>query len=286
MARLGWLLLTAGGLASLLACLARLVGVCRLVSLAGGEAAYMLLGVLVYALVDGLLGVEIVSGLALAASAAVFLKVYLNLPRPPMSLWLAEAHGPGFPSGHATTASAFWTLVALHAGSPVAALAGALYAGAVSLSRLVLHVHYPRDVAGGLVLGLASALAAHAAARRLGRLRAAALLGLASLPMAALALSRSPGYASAARLAGIDAGLAAAALLLGRARWAPGALSSGSRRLRLLSLLASLAAMAVAAVLDGLGLAARVAGFALFAGLVAASRPLAALVLRLRGRGS
>lgn len=61
-----------------------------------------------------------------------------------------------FPSGHATSAAAFATGVALE--SPRAGAAVAVLGAAVAYSRVYTGVHYPGDVAAGVVLGAGCAL--------------------------------------------------------------------------------------------------------------------------------
>lgn len=62
-----------------------------------------------------------------------------------------------FPSGHAASATAFATAVAME--HPRAGLALAPLAGAVAYSRVHTGVHWPSDVAAGAVLGLGAAAA-------------------------------------------------------------------------------------------------------------------------------
>ncbi|WP_412842511.1 phosphatase PAP2 family protein, partial [Candidatus Frankia alpina] len=57
-----------------------------------------------------------------------------------------------FPSGHAASAAAFATGVALDA--PGAAVPVAALAAAVAFSRVYVGVHYPGDVAAGILLGI------------------------------------------------------------------------------------------------------------------------------------
>lgn len=63
---------------------------------------------------------------------------------------------PSFPSGHAASAAGFATGVALESGR--AGLVVAPLAAAVAYSRLHVGAHWLSDVAGGLAIGVATAL--------------------------------------------------------------------------------------------------------------------------------
>jgi len=88
-------------------------------------------------------------------------KWLLGFPRPPMSarpLAIAPVT-PGFPSGHATMSTlVYGGLVLVHRrhvpseGTVAAAVAGVVVV-VVSLSRIVLGVHYLGDVLAGLLVG-------------------------------------------------------------------------------------------------------------------------------------
>jgi membrane-associated phospholipid phosphatase len=73
-------------------------------------------------------------------------------------------HSHSFPSGH--TATAFAGATALSFFFPRAAPAFVVLAAAIAYSRLYVGVHFPLDVAGGIVIGVATALLLLAAIRR------------------------------------------------------------------------------------------------------------------------
>jgi membrane-associated phospholipid phosphatase len=97
-----------------------------------------------------------------SATTNVLLKRASGRHRPPAGLVPAvrEPHRvpftTSFPSGHAASAAAFTTSVALElpwAGVPLVPLATA-----VAVSRVVIGVHYPSDVIAGAALGAAAAV--------------------------------------------------------------------------------------------------------------------------------
>ncbi|MEM4805642.1 MAG: phosphatase PAP2 family protein [Thermofilaceae archaeon] len=126
----------------------------------GDEPAYVALSILLYTLVSHELGFYALLSLMTSGWTNVLLKNALALPRPPRELWKIEVSGYGFPSGHAQTSTSFWSSIALKLRDAYAAALGAVIVALVSYSRLELMVHYPHDVAGGILLGLASTLAA------------------------------------------------------------------------------------------------------------------------------
>ena len=110
------------------------------------------------------------SGVLLAgiASLCVYLGLLINGAvggmRPPEGNWAGSAGGPAFPSGHTTAATVFavfavWALAGRMrtVGQRTALVSlGVAYAVIVGLTRLWLGVHWPSDVLGGWLLGLAS----------------------------------------------------------------------------------------------------------------------------------
>jgi undecaprenyl-diphosphatase len=97
-------------------------------------------------------------GLASAVKAAV------GEHRPHVSRLVSLPHSASFPSGH--TSIAFACATVLSALAPRAAPAFFALALAIGYSRLYVGVHWPLDVLGGAVLGVATGLLLLSAARR------------------------------------------------------------------------------------------------------------------------
>ena len=86
-----------------------------------------------------------------------------NRPNEPDPL-VAIPHSHSFPSGHTATAAAGATVLSFLV--PRAAPLFVLLAAAIAYSRLYVGVHFPLDVVGGAVIGVATALLLLAAVRR------------------------------------------------------------------------------------------------------------------------
>lgn len=108
------------------------------------------------------------AGLLIAATIGAIvinnvLKAAFDRPRPTLFSWGTRAFTTSFPSGHAMSAAAVYATVAFlaarlqqrRAARMTTYSLAALVIAAISFSRLYLGVHYPSDVAAGLVVGLA-----------------------------------------------------------------------------------------------------------------------------------
>ena len=97
----------------------------------------------------------------------LILKPLLMRPRPflfsDVELLVATPHDYSFPSGHA--ASSFSAATAISACGKRMAIAVYALAAAIAFSRLYLYLHFPGDVAAGVLLGICCGLLA----RRLGK---------------------------------------------------------------------------------------------------------------------
>lgn len=101
--------------------------------------------------------------LLLLASVYVneYAKLFFNTPRPDPALARVldlrpyRVHSAAFPSGHAQGAVVFWGCLAWWVARPWFTKLAIVAVALISFSRLYLAVHFPIDIVGGLVLGVA-----------------------------------------------------------------------------------------------------------------------------------
>ncbi|MFG3100403.1 phosphatase PAP2 family protein [Streptomyces sp. NPDC048182] len=134
----------------------RVAGAARALSWAGEHGALWLAAGLAGAALDGPRRSAWLRGTALTAGAhlvSMGVKRVVRRPRPAHVVPLVRTAGRhSFPSSHAASATA-----AAVAFSALGVTAAAPLAAAVCVSRLVVGVHYPSDVAAGAALGALTA---------------------------------------------------------------------------------------------------------------------------------
>ncbi len=120
----------------------------------GEESAYVVLSIAVLTLIDADAGVASLLAVIASGSLVIWLKEVFALPRPPEALWREPAEGYGFPSGHTQVSTSFWSLLSLKFRRVGLAVLSVAVVAAIATSRVGLHVHYVRDVLGGIAFGL------------------------------------------------------------------------------------------------------------------------------------
>jgi len=206
-----------------------------------GDAWFLLVGLSICYWIGPRLGDDTravaatVIGVATLALAAVLaLKSYTAIPRPPatpittdglpgvLASFVAgelDSTGFSFPSGHATGATAVYGgLAALLAVSRrrTRYLVAAALIGLISLSRLVLEVHLPRDVLAGIALGALLIVVARRLAETGSTLRADRVFLCAGVvSLVGLGIAFAGGHTEEVRHATIGVGTAAG----GTAMW-------------------------------------------------------------------
>lgn len=164
----------------------------RLMTYLGSEYFYILLFPVLYWAISRRLGLLAGSGLVVSLYVGEFIKWAFQLPRPgPPVLRLWEETSPGFVSTHAAPAVGVWGTLAVVLRRTWFSLLALFMIIVIGVSRSYLGVHFPADVVGGWIVGLAAMwFALEAAPWLAGRVRswgwsrqvgAALLLALALL---------------------------------------------------------------------------------------------------------
>jgi membrane-associated phospholipid phosphatase len=136
-------------------------GFMEAVTFLGTIEFYILFIPLLYWCIDQKLGLRTLFILILTDAPASYFKQLFHQPRP---YWiggveaLAEETSYGIPSSHASNTLAVWGLIASTAKKSWLWTLSILLVLLIGLSRLYLGVHFPQDVLGGWLLGLAMLL--------------------------------------------------------------------------------------------------------------------------------
>lgn len=155
-------------------------GLFQLITMLGEQWAVVLILGFTYWVYDKQAGEELAFTLLVNGLCNNILKGIFRLERPIgregiRTLRRHTATGYSFPSGHSQNAAALYLFPARKKGGWLYPAAAAVSLG-VGLSRLYLGVHYPKDVAAGLVLGTAAAFLCPALWRRFPREKTLAAL--------------------------------------------------------------------------------------------------------------
>lgn len=159
-----------------------------------------------YDLVSRRDGAIVVAVTYVALAITLLLKAGFALPRPPASVMLIAKDGYGFPSGHATGATATYAALAVYlrwGSRRVRYALGALLFLVVAATRVLLGVHYLVDVVAGIGVGLLVLLVVRQVARD------SIVLGFAlAIPLALGGTVLSPDVESALQLGMVTGGTA------------------------------------------------------------------------------
>ncbi len=130
----------------------------RAVTFLGQEEAYVALLPLIYWCFSKEIGTGLMRLVPISLYANDFLKQAFALPRPSASEVRVLVHetSPSFPSNHAQTAGVVvWGYLASQVRRRAFWVLAVVLMVLIALSRVYLGVHYPQDVIGGAIIGLA-----------------------------------------------------------------------------------------------------------------------------------
>lgn len=123
----------------------------------GYELFYVLALSFIYWCVSRRIGASLGYVSMLSAWLNSVVKFMFKIPRPsdPRIRVLWPETSPSFPSGHAQNAVVNWGYMAIRFGNRFFWVVAVIAIVGISLSRIMLGVHYPQDVIGGALIGLA-----------------------------------------------------------------------------------------------------------------------------------
>ncbi len=122
----------------------------------GYEEFYLLLLPFVYWCIDRSIGIRLGAIALSSAWLNGLVKHLFTIPRPAdprIQIPLPET-SPSFPSGHSQNAIANWGYLAIRFRSRLMGAVALIAILGISVSRIILGVHFPQDVIGGWLIGL------------------------------------------------------------------------------------------------------------------------------------
>ena len=138
-----------------------LTALAHIISFLGEEPIPVLFTIFLYICISKKKGIGFVGSIFMAIDSMQVVKCIARSPRPFViypnkikPLRVSTATGYSFPSGHSTTASVFYGLIAKTYKNIAARIIAISLIVLVPLSRLYLGVHWPSDVIFGTILGL------------------------------------------------------------------------------------------------------------------------------------
>ena len=135
-----------------------LQSIMRIITMLGDQIFYIMFMPTIYWCVNAWAGLRIGVMLLSSASLNGFFKVLLKGPRP---YWISDKIVPGvhetsfgIPSGHAMNSTAVWGQSALETKNRKAIWSAIILVLLISISRLILGMHFLSDILLGLLLGV------------------------------------------------------------------------------------------------------------------------------------
>ena len=122
----------------------------------GSSTAYIVYGLIIYYLGDCMNAYKIIITLMIGGWMNTSLKNIFKMPRPINPK--IHVSGYSFPSGHAESSTTFWSSLCLLYPRKAILIASIVISIIVSISRVALNVHYPRDVIFGGFIGFLTGL--------------------------------------------------------------------------------------------------------------------------------